>query len=96
MVVTSTIYLRYPMAGQIPRDHELLPIWNQFNANPPSTYSTEKINTEATTLQGLNLATNTFRAKLISWEQVPAKRPGAWYDSVYAACPYTDIGDDGE
>lgn len=81
-----TTYLRYLPTGSIPKEHELLSIWNTYNANPPDTYSTEKIVSEARVLQSSQLETDHYKADLIRWEQVPAKKL-AWYDSVYGSCP---------
>lgn len=82
----STHYLRYVPTGTILKDYELLPIWNQFNANPPDVYSTTRIVSEASLLPGDKLETDHYKADLILWEQIPGKRQ-AWYDSVYGSCP---------
>jgi hypothetical protein len=78
--------LRYVPNGTVLKDHELLPIWNQFNANPPDVYSTTKIITEARTLPGDRLEADHYKSDLIHWEQVAAQKR-AWYDSVYGQCP---------
>lgn len=77
-------YFRQNPSGTIPQEHELLPIWRAYNANPTTEFSTTKIVAEAQTLTPFEK--DHFRANLIAFEQVPNKREG-WYDSVYGQCP---------
>lgn len=79
-------YFRQIPFGTIPQEHELLPIWRAYNANPTNVFSTTKIVDEARTLTPFE--NDRFKANLIKFEQVPNKREG-WYDSLYGACPRT-------
>ena len=81
-----TTYLRYVPDGTVLREHELLPIWNRYNANPPNVFSSTTIVSEARTLPGQVLQLDSYKDKLLLWEQVPNKREG-WYDSLYGGCP---------
>ena len=81
----SSQYFRQIPFGVIPQEHQLLPIWRQYNANPVDQFSTTKIVSEARTLNNA-FDKDRFDANLIAFEQVPNKREG-WYDSLYGACP---------
>lgn len=83
---TMTTYLRYVPDGTVLKEHELLSIWNRYNANPPNVYSSTTIVSQARTLPGEVLRTDGYKDDLLLWEQVPAQRLG-WRDSIYGSCP---------